>query len=124
MASSSDRIRILKMIEEGKITAEEGVRLLEQGEGESTEQVSSSSGGMPRWLHVMVTDTHTGKVRVNVRLPVNLVNAGMKLGARLSTEVDNLDMNQIGEFIRNGYIGPVVDVTDDEDDEHVQVFLE
>jgi hypothetical protein len=33
-------------------------------------------------------------------------------------------MNQIGEFIRNGYIGPVVDVTDDEDDEHVQVFLE
>jgi hypothetical protein len=124
MTSSADRIRILKMIEEGKITAEEGVRLLDQGEGESTEPVSSSSGGTPRWLHVIVTDTHTGKARVNVRLPVNLVNAGMKLGARLSSEVDNLDMNQIGDYIRSGYIGPVADVLNDEDDEHVQVFLE
>lgn len=112
------------MIEEGKITASEGVRLLEKGEAEPHVGVNGNSPTGPRWLHVLVTDTSSGKTRVNVRLPANLVNAGVKLGARLATETDGLNMEQISESIRNGYIGPVIDVIDEDDEEHVQIFLE
>ena len=71
-----------------------------------------------------VTDTNTGRVRVNVRLPINVVSAGMKMGARFSPEVQGLDMDQLMSFIRSGETGQIVDVYDDEDGEHVEVFVE
>ena len=71
-----------------------------------------------------VTDTNTGKVRVNVRLPINVVNAGMKMGARFSTEVEGLNMDELVALINSGTIGQIVDVFDEEDGEHVEVFLE
>jgi hypothetical protein len=61
---------------------------------------------------------------VNVRLPVSLVNAGMKMGARFSPQVDGLDRNQLMEFLQSGATGKVVDVVDDDDGEHVEVFIE
>jgi hypothetical protein len=124
MVNETDRIKILKMIEEGKISPAEGVRLLEQGEPEAKTPAAEVSPAGPRWLRVMVTDTLTGKARVNVRLPVNLVNAGVKLGARLSTEMDEINMEQISESIRNGYTGVVFDVVNTDEDEHVQIILE
>jgi hypothetical protein len=78
----------------------------------------------PRWIRVLVTDTDTGKARVNVRLPVNLVNTGIKMGAHLSSEIDVLDMQQINDFIKRGVTGQVLDVFDDEDSERVEIFLE
>jgi hypothetical protein len=124
MANDSERIQILKMIEEGKISPAEGVRLLERGEASPKTSADEVSANGPRWLHVLITDATTGKTRVNVRLPVNLVNAGVKLGARLSTEMDEFNMEQISESIRNGYTGTVIDMVDDNEDEHVQIILE
>ncbi len=127
MATPEERMRILKMIQDGKITAEEGTRLIQALDL----QKPSTPAGSPaatskaaRWFHVRVTDTNTGKTRVNVRLPVSLLNAGMKMGARFSPEVEGLDMKQLNEFINSGEVGKVVDVVDEKDGEHVEVFIE
>lgn len=77
-----------------------------------------------RWIHVLVTDLDTGKARVNIRMPVNLVNTGIKMGAHLSTEVNVLDVQQINEYVKNGVTGQVLDVLDDDEGERVQIFLE
>ena len=134
MATSEERLKILKMIQEGKISAEEGVKLMEALEASgrvdqqaqagraASAQPAGSKGG--RWFHVRVTDTNTGKTRVDVRLPVNLVNAGVKMGARFSPEVQGLDMEQLMQYIQSGETGQIVDVYDDEDGEHVEVFIE
>jgi len=137
MATSEERLKILKMIQEGKITAEEGVKLMEALESAERLNQQASPGAVRtagpaqaaggkggRWFHVRVTDTNTGKVRVNVRLPVNLVNAGVKMGARFSPEVQGLDMEQLMQYINSGETGQIVDVYDDEDGEHVEVFIE
>lgn len=134
MASSEERMRILRMVQDGKITAEEAARLLEVLEGirkpaESTGQGGGAStpfpaGKGPRWFRVHVTDTNSGRTRVNVRLPVSVVSAGIKMGARFSPEVQGLDSAQIMEFINSGEIGRVMDIFDEEDGEHVEVFLE
>ncbi|MDD5370173.1 MAG: hypothetical protein PHQ40_13905 [Anaerolineaceae bacterium] len=132
MATTEERLKILTMIQDGKITAEDGARLLEVLESRRTgptmgarpEGTPPSSVKGPRYMRVRVTDTATGKPRVNVRLPVSLVNAGLKMGARFSPEVQGLNMDELNRFINSGEIGQIVDVYDDEDGEHVEVFLE
>jgi hypothetical protein len=132
MTTPEERMRILMMIQDGKITAEEGAHLIQALDTQKPPSsagaggVTSSQGGAKaaRWFRVRVTDTNTGKTRVNVRLPVSLLNAGMKMGARFSPEVQGLDMDQLTQFINSGEVGKVVDVIDDEDGEHVEVFIE
>jgi hypothetical protein len=118
------------MIQDGTITAEQGMQLLEslqepKKSADTAFQPNSSVPGRgPRWFRVCVTDTNTGKVRVNVRLPVNVITAGVKMGARFSPEVQGLDMEELMNSIRSGEVGKIVDVFDDKDGEHVEVYLE
>ena len=126
MTTSEERMRILKMIQDGKITADEGSRLIQALDthkpGSTPSPTTSGAPKTGRWFHVQVTNT--GKTRVNIRLPVNLLQAGMKIGARFSPEVQGLDMDQLNQFINSGEVGKVVDVIDEEDGEQVEVFIE
>ena len=137
MPTSEERLKVLKMIQEGKITAEEGAQLLElMDEGAPTPQgkaaprqdtaqpTPTAKGSGARWFRVRITDTDTGKTRVNVRLPIGLVNAGLKMGAKFSPEVEGLDVDQLMQFINSGEVGQIVDVVDHEDGEHVEVLIE
>lgn len=132
MATTEERMQILKMIQEGKISAEEGVRLMEaldKGDirGPRPPAPPSFSGmmaGKPSLLRVRVTDTNTGKVRVNVRLPLSLVKSGIKMGAKFAPEVEGLDMDTLSEFINSGERGQIVDIEDANDGEHIEVFIE
>ncbi|MFN7035898.1 MAG: SHOCT-like domain-containing protein [Bellilinea sp.] len=128
-ASSEERLKILKLIEENKITPEEGIRLLQALEKITpvAEKKTASAEGMrprPRWLRVRITDLRSGKVRVNIRLPVTVLSTGMKLGARFSPEIGEVEMGQIMDAIQSGEIGQIVDVYDEEDQEHIEVGLE
>ncbi len=133
MTTPEERMRILKMIQDGKITAEEGARLIQALDTQKSTSTAGAGGATPpqggaraaaRWFRVQVTDTNTGKTRVNVRLPVSLIHAGMKMGARFLPEVQGLDMDQLTQFINSGEVGKMVDVIDEEDGEHVEVFIE
>ena len=93
-----------------------------QQPSKSARPVFSNQGA--RWFRVRVTDTDTGRVRVNIRLPVTVVTAGVKLGARFSPEVEGLDMKALMDLIQAGETGQIVDVFDENDGEHVEVFLE
>lgn len=138
MATVEERLKILKMIQDGKITADQGVQLLEAlDEGAKRVKppapppgvaeagsMGTISRGSPRWFRVHVTDTTTGKTRVNVRLPVGLVSAGVKMGARFAPQVEGLDPEELMRFLNSGEIGKIIDVYDEEDGERVEVFIE
>ena len=64
--SAEERLKILKMIEEGKITAEEGTRLLGALNKQKKRPSAPGEGG-PRWLRVRVLDLRTGKETVRVK---------------------------------------------------------
>lgn len=126
MATQEERLRILKMIEEGKISAEDGARLLEAlsvGEQRRAEGPASQSGS-PRWFRVRVTDLNTGKNKVNVNIPMGLVNVGMKMGARFAPDMEGIDFDQISEMVRSGATGKLIEVEDAEDGERVEIFVE
>ncbi len=129
MVSTEERLKVLKMVEESKISAEQAVELLlalesQEKPAKKSETFTGSSKAGGKWLRVKVTDAETGRSRVNIRVPTSLVGAGLKMGMRLSPEIEALDTEQIMQFIESGTIGKIVDVTDDKDNEHIEVYIE
>jgi hypothetical protein len=84
----------------------------------------AASGVQARWLRVRVSDMSTGRPRVNIRLPLSLVNFGLKMGRNFAPEMENIDVNELAAVLQTGEPGPFVDVYDEQDGEHVEVFLE
>ncbi len=126
MASSEERMKILKMIEEGKLSAEEGTKLLSALNGPRTPTPPRMPGmpGGPRWLRIRVTDVRTGRSKASVQIPLALVDAGMKIGAHFAPEVEGVNMSNVMEALRSGVTGKIIDVTDEEDGEHVEIYVE
>lgn len=128
MATPEERMQILKMIEAKQITAEEGAKLLGAlGEKDRAEDFAPhpSPATTGKWFRVRVTDMKTGRRKVNVNIPLGLVDVGLKMGAKFAPAgLEGLDMNQIMTAIKTGGQGKVVDVEDEEDGEHVEVFIE
>ena len=128
MATVEERMKILKMIEEGKISAEDGAKLLAAlAESRKTPPPVSGTavaGGEARWFRVRVTDLVTGRPKVNVNIPMGLVNVGIKMGARFAPGLEADQMQAVAEALKSGAVGKIVDVTDEEDGEHVEIFVE
>jgi len=119
---SEERARILQMVSEGKITAEEGAKLLNALRGSKPSRPPRE--GSPRWIRVRVTDIVTGRTKVNVNLPFSLVRAATKLGARFAPQTDDLDWEELIAAIKEGASGKIIVVEDDEGGEKVEVFVE
>ncbi len=127
MATTEERLQILKMIEEGKINAAEGAELLRalDTKGDKLHTPEPLKGASaPRWFRVRVTDVNTGRNKVNINIPMGLVNVGIKMGARFAPEIEGERLESILEAVRSGQHGKVMDITDDEDGERVEIFVE
>jgi len=121
-----ERMQILKMIEDGKVTASEGLELLnavELGKEEIKKDKTTA-----KWLRVRVL-AEDDKTKVNVNLPLSLVDVGLKLAMKFSPELQDeslkdIDFEEILEAIKNGAEGKIVDVYNEEDSTTVEVFIE
>jgi hypothetical protein len=125
MATNEERMKILRMIDDGKITAEEGARLLstlsESRKAAARKPALRGGPGGARWLKVRVTDTVTGKAKATVNLPLGLVDAGLNIASKYAPDVA---FDELVEAINAGAEGKIIDVYDEEDGEHVEIFIE
>ena len=124
MATPDERTKILAMLEEGKITAEEAARLLKALSKGKSESRSVAASGESKWMRIRVKDTASGKTSVNVNVPPSLVNVGLKLGAQFVPDIDGVDLEEIDEALKSGLTGKIVDVYDEEEGEHVEIYIE
>ena len=93
---SDNKKRILEMLAQNKISADEAYRLLnviESGESEreSTSKTATTVKDKAKYLRVTVLPDaeheHSGNVdRVNVRVPMSLIRAGIKLTSLIPPE--------------------------------------
>jgi hypothetical protein len=146
-----ERMTILKMVETGKITAEQGAQLL-NALGKSAEPPRSAapfqeSARLPleqandfppepsasslvpdrlrgKHFHVLVTDSASGKNKVMVNLPMGLVFWGLKVGSKYSPEVAGVNIEELGALLDSGEDGKLVEVIDEEDGEHVVIYID
>jgi len=124
MATVEERMQILKMIEEGKISAEEGAKLLAALAAGSKPATTKREGGAPKQFRVRVTDLASGRNKVNINIPMSLVNVGLKMGARFAPDIEGVNFDEIMEAVRSGSQGKIVDVVDEEDGERVEIYVE
>ncbi len=125
MAMKEERMQILRMIQNGQISAEEGAKLLAAlDEGKRSEAAANAAATQGKFLRVRVTDMSSGRTKVNVNVPLALVNVGLKMGARFMPDLEGMDSGEIMSAIRSGMQGKIVDVEDAEDGEKVEVYIE
>lgn len=136
---NADRRQILDMLSQGKVTADEAERLiaaLERGE----EPARREAGQEPRYIRVLVDaqDAAEGPTKVNVRVPLQLLRAGVRLtgiipaAARdqvndaLRKEGVPIDINKLTPENLEEVVAQLRDLTVDVDNERakVRVFCE
>ena len=81
-------------------------------------------GHSPNWLRVRVRNLDTGKNKVTVNVPFGMVKFGLNIASHFSPELKDFDLRELNSFMAGAETGILVDVEDDESNEHVQVFLE
>jgi len=125
MATTEEQVRILEMIQSGKITAEEGNRLLEAlKEKERADEMGkpASKGQKPRQIRIRVTDLDTGRRKADISIPWGLVSVGVNMGARFARK--EIKGEDFVEAVQAGVLGKIIDVIDEEDNERVEIFAE
>jgi len=127
MKEINERMMILKMIEEGTISADEGAKLLSSVDGGTENprgRIVSRGKDSSKWFRVRVTDTHTGKNKATVSLPMALMDWGLQVGAQFAPEVGNIDLEELSDILNQGMEGKIIDIMDEEDGEHVEIFID
>lgn len=112
------------MIQDGHISAEEGAKLLSALKASQQKESTATGGSPPRWFRVRVTDLRTGKHKVNMNIPMALVNVGIKMGARFVPETDELHYHDVVSALQSGQQGLILEVEDQESQERVEMFVE
>jgi hypothetical protein len=125
VTTAEERLMILHMVEEGKISAEEGARLIAAlGGPERSAPAAPGRPGGERHLRIVVSDTLSSRARVDVRFPTRLFDAAMRLGARFVPEDRLADLEAVADAVRAGQTGRVLDVLDRDGEHHVEVYVE
>lgn len=117
-----ERMKILKMLEDGKITADEAARLLDALPCEQSGPDKSQSG---KKIRVRVTDPKTGKQTANLTVPVGLAKFAVKfIPAKTKQELaaEGIDIDDVISQVMSENIGKVVDVESDKG--NVQISIE
>ena len=130
-----DKKRILKMVEEGKITAEEAIKLLEvldssekcdtAPKSEIVEEDDffnfKNNDKKGKMLFVRVKSSDGTKVKVNIPLEFIKIMGG--IGSMYSNEFEkhNIDIAKLMDAIDNGFVGRIVEVEDGNDKVIVEI---
>jgi hypothetical protein len=126
MASTEERMTILRMVEQGKITPEEGARLMSAlGDESRTPPPRPYSPEPPltatgRNFRVRVSNLATGKQKVNINIPVGLVDFGL----RFVPANAKFDVQAVRDALVNGVTGRIVEVMDEEKGDRVEIYIE
>jgi hypothetical protein len=96
---NEERKKILEMVANGKISVEEAERLLSAIDaGQDREPQNGEPRRKPKYLRVVVepkSDSDEGD-RVNVRVPINLIRAGLKW----ASFIPNHSQKKVGDALK------------------------
>lgn len=143
MASSEERMLILKMIDEGKISADEGARLLaaiqspEEGRESSVQNSQASTrnnitssfsskrsltnrDSAARNVRIRVSDSATDQERIDLNVPLKIIEFGL----RFVPETEDERIENVRSAVYAGETGPVLDIKDRGSSNRVEVSLE
>lgn len=122
-ASKDERDRILHLVEAGQVTAEQAAQLLDTLEVEPDRSAEHIRG---RTLRIRATNLNARmqKVHMTATLPVSVIKASLRLGARLIPQLSNSTVEDLLRTIESGTTGRMLDLQDLEKGERLEIFVE
>ena len=134
-----ERMRILKMVEDRRISADEAEKLLSALEDGEFNDIAKK--GRSRWLKVRVYDRDSSRPKVKVNVPLALLKIGARIGAKFNITLpeeakrtmhekgvdlsDLKDLEKLEEVIDSlASQGPFKLVDVEEENEKVEVYIE
>lgn len=149
MATAEERSKILQMVASGTLNAAEAADLLaaeatavgstdveapaakapdvaaampeaEKGRSKAVDEAA----GQPRWLKIRVGDLKSGRGKVSVNVPLSLMKFGLQVGRGFAPGLEGVDWGALSEALAGSEKGLLVDVQDEEDGEHVRIYVE
>ena len=85
---------------------------------------NNGNNKQPRWLRIQVVNSETGKNKVTLNVPFAMVKFGLGIAQVFSPEMKGVDLNEISELFANVDAGLLVDVQDEDCNEHVKIFFD
>jgi hypothetical protein len=122
-----ERMRILKMIETGKISAEEGLKLMEALEANHEEKPPQPESSFGKILNIKISDSRTSEVKVNLKVPLGIAHIIKSLIPE--TELHKLEergihLDLLFQNIDAGASGRLLEVEDTEHSQIIQINIE
>lgn len=118
-----ERTRILEMVAEGKLKAGEASKLLEALQA-GDQAASSAHGASPRWLRIRVYRLDTGKSRVSVNVPLALADVALRFIPAETFANTGTDLRALLAAIRNAGPGKILEATDEDEQQRVEITIE
>lgn len=123
------KTEILNQLKNGEISTDEAMKLLETAtpDVEVVDEVvpaKKTKSSKKRFIHIRVSSPEKGE-KVNIRLPLGLVDMGLKLGAKFddSGALKNIDPAEIRQLLEDDSLDKIVDVQS-ENGETVEISIE
>jgi hypothetical protein len=119
---TEERKKILEMLANGKINTEEAEKLLDAVESNRDENLKPDAlpkTKIPRYLFVRVDSTNGDKV--NIRVPLKIIRAGIKLKSLIPQEAQEKIDEKLGE---KGVDFKLEDISDENIHEFMQALTE
>jgi hypothetical protein len=113
----SERVRsILEKLDRGEMDSEAAIHEI----GSEKQQ----SGNGVQYLRIAVDRLHDEKPQVRVTVPLQLVEMGFSIGSQYIPELYDIDLMQMVDEIKSIGYGPIIEVEDLEEDQHVLISIE
>lgn len=126
--ASEEKMKILKMIQEGKISVEEGAKLLEALEdSRETGETVTRQTGQGKSVKILVTDRNSDTVKVNLKLPLGIARFMKNLipaRERMKIEDQGIDLDSIFANLESGAQGKIIEFEDEKDNNRVEIWIE
>ncbi|MBE3577054.1 MAG: DUF4258 domain-containing protein [Limnochordales bacterium] len=122
-----ERLRILQMLQDGKITAEEADRLLEAlGEGEVRAGTGVQPAARPRSRFLRIRVAGVDGEKLNANIPIQLARFAMRfipVNAQTRMAEQGIDLDTILAAIEEGADGKIIEATSDDGD-RVEIYVD
>lgn len=126
MTTNDERLRILTLVQEGKINTSQASQMLQDLEANQTlagDLQAPDQRQSNRFFRIVKKDILSGKTIVEISIPVSLLQAGKRIGANFGPELDLMNKDQMDQLLGNPAEQKIAESDDEEKGEHTEIFL-
>lgn len=124
MDQNKERIQILSDVRRGELAIPEAIDRLQALAARPESLETNRELTDDRELHIIRTDLEENKVLMDIRLPLDLLDAADRVGAQISSLLARVPAGRLEKALATPGINKLLDELLSEENEHLEIYLE